>query len=109
MNITDEFFDKYYLKSFNPEIDANPTPEEVGFIISKTNISKKMKILDFACGQGRHTIEFYKRGFTKITGIDQNQTNIEIAKNILKEGYTIESISKITNLPENKIKKMKID
>lgn len=81
MNIIDEFFDKYYLKSFNPEANANPTPEEVEFIISKTNLAKEAKILDFACGRGRHTVEFYKRGFTNITGIDQNQANIEIAKN----------------------------
>lgn len=85
MNITDEFFDKYYLKSFNPEVNSNPTPEEVEFIISKTNLAKESKILDFACGRGRHTVEFYKRGYENITGIDQNPSNIEIAKNSAAE------------------------
>ena len=81
MNITEEFFDKYYLKSFNPEIHANPTEQEVNFIIDKTNLAKDAKILDFACGQGRHTIEFHNRGFTNITGIDHNASHIEMAKN----------------------------
>ncbi|MEJ2052688.1 MAG: class I SAM-dependent methyltransferase [Calditrichaceae bacterium] len=81
MNITDEFFDKYYLKTFNPEIQANPTQEEVDFIISKTNLEKDDRILDMACGYGRHTIEFFRRGYRDIKGIDQNPSHIEIARN----------------------------
>ncbi|MBN1407399.1 MAG: class I SAM-dependent methyltransferase [Calditrichaceae bacterium] len=80
MNITEEFFDKYYLKSFNPETHANPTPQEVEFIIGKTNLKKDAKILDFTCGQGRHTIEFYKRGYLDIIGIDHNPSHVEMAK-----------------------------
>ena len=80
MKITEEFFDKYYLKSFNPEAQVNPTPQEVEFIISKTELRKDAKILDFACGHGRHTLEFHNRGFTNITGIDQNPSHIEIAR-----------------------------
>lgn len=98
MNITDEFFDKYYLKSFNPETNTNPTPEEVEFIISKTNLSEKTKILDFGCGRGRHTIEFYKRGFTDITGLDQNQSNIEIARNNAVElSFPLNFVHKMMN------------
>jgi SAM-dependent methyltransferase len=85
VNITEEFFDKYYLKSFNPQINANYTLQEVEFIIDKTNLKKDAKILDFACGHGRHTIEFYRHGFTNITGIDYNASHIEMAKNTVTD------------------------
>jgi SAM-dependent methyltransferase len=48
----------------------NKTREEVDFIVSQT--VQNGRVLDVGCGQGRHCVEFAKRGFEAI-GIDVSQ------------------------------------
>lgn len=45
------------------------TKRQVDFIINKLNLQGGEKILDLACGFGRHSLEFAKRGFD-VTGVD---------------------------------------
>lgn len=78
MNITGYFFDKYYLKSFCPQTKVNPTLQEVKMIIDNPNFEKDVKIMIFACGYGKQTIEFYYHGFSNIARIDYNASPIEM-------------------------------
>ncbi len=57
----------------------NHTINNVDYILSKVSISYESKIIDWGCGQGRHTIELAKRGYD-VTAIDYVEKNIEIAE-----------------------------
>ncbi len=57
---------------------------EVGFIIKSLDLDKNDKILDLACGDGRHTIELKKRGYN-IDGVDFSDHLIGLAKKNAKE------------------------
>lgn len=54
------------------------TENEVDFIIHRLALSGKERILDLACGFGRHAISFARRGFS-VTGIDITQDYIDDA------------------------------
>jgi SAM-dependent methyltransferase len=80
MHWTEEFFDEYYLKSIDSLTGEEQTKKEVDFIISQTGISKEQKILDFACGHGRHAIELSMRGYTDVTGLDLSALYLDMAR-----------------------------
>ena len=48
-------------------------------LIKKLKIKKKSKILDLACGVGRHSFYLNKKGMN-VTGIDNSENNIKKAK-----------------------------
>lgn len=54
------------------------TKREVDFLIKNLNLSGSERILDLACGFGRHSLEFAKRGF-KVVGVDITPAFIEDA------------------------------
>jgi SAM-dependent methyltransferase len=58
---------------------AKGTIKEVDFIESVLRVSSGNTILDVGCGQGRHSIEFAKRGYC-VTGIDASAIHISKAK-----------------------------
>lgn len=45
------------------------TQRQVDFIIKALNLTGKERILDLACGFGRHSLELARRGFS-VTGVD---------------------------------------
>lgn len=53
------------------------TQKEIDFIVSRT--VRSGRVLDIGCGQGRHCIEFAKRGF-KVVGIDVSNKLITQAR-----------------------------
>ena len=57
--------------------------KEVDFIISRTGLLKDNTILDFGCGNGRHSLAFASKGFNFV-GVDFSKTNIEHAQNAAK-------------------------
>jgi 2-polyprenyl-3-methyl-5-hydroxy-6-metoxy-1,4-benzoquinol methylase len=52
---------------------------EVDFIIENCRLKPGASVLDFGCGQGRHTIELAARGF-RATGVDYITSYIEVAQ-----------------------------
>ena len=59
--------------------DENEARLLIDSIISITNIKKNSKILDLACGAGRHSIEFAQKGFS-VTAVDLSKNLLNIAK-----------------------------
>ena len=59
--------------------DEKEARQLVESIISITNIKNKSKILDLACGAGRHSIEFAKKGFL-LTAVDLSENLLNNAK-----------------------------
>lgn len=72
-------FDKKYLDTYLADLTSKRTSQEVDFIVNKIPLSQKDKILDLACGHGRHSIELAKRGFD-VVGLDYSTPFIEKAK-----------------------------
>lgn len=73
------FFGRQYLVEYADFISIDRTNREVDFLIKILRLKKGAKILDLACGHGRHTIELARRGF-KMTGQDINSLFLKKAK-----------------------------
>lgn len=82
-------FDKNFFEFYKKILTAKRTKREVEFIIKILRLKPGLKILDLACGWGRHAIEFAKRGY-KVVGQDINYFLLQEGKKIcLKENVKI--------------------
>lgn len=72
------FFDEKYLETYLHEFPDEQTVKQANFIIKSLQLTPKDKILDLACGYGRHSVEFAKRGY-HVTGIDYSQVLLDKA------------------------------
>lgn len=61
------------------------------FVYKKIKYKKKFKILDIACGNGRDTLFFLKKGF-KAKGLDISKTAIINNKKILRKNFFLKDI-----------------
>jgi D-alanine-D-alanine ligase len=75
-------FNELYLKTDGDvvENDLN-TLRDVNYVIDAVALNKDDKIIDICCGQGRHSIEFSRRGFNNVVGVDQSEYLITCARN----------------------------
>ncbi len=53
-------------------------------LFSEMNVKPEMKILDFCCGYGRHTVRLAEKGF-RVTALDLSEANIRYAKKFAEE------------------------
>lgn len=75
-------------------ITEERTKREIEFLIKELELDKSMKILDLACGHGRHANRLAELGYN-VTGVDITQGFLEIAKSdAKKKGITVEYIQK---------------
>lgn len=78
-----------YMEEHKKYFSQKQLQNDVDFLIDVLNLKKKDKILDLACGHGRHTIELKKRGFN-IDGLDFSNYLLKKAENrAKKEGLRI--------------------
>ena len=69
----EDFFDDWYLKYWVQPITAERTCAEVDAAVRFLRLKAGDHVLDLCCGQGRHSVEFAKRGF-RVTGYDLSAT-----------------------------------
>lgn len=70
------------------------TERQVNFIINTLGLQGKERILDLACGYGRHSLNFARKGF-EVVGVDITRDYVEDALNTArKEGLNAEFILK---------------
>ena len=74
-----DWFDSDYYHILYKHRDFNEARNFIDNIIKYLNIKKGSKILDLACGIGRHSIYLEKIGF-KVVGTDKSLNNINKAK-----------------------------
>lgn len=75
------------------------TKEQVDFIIEKMNLKGNERILDLACGYGRHALEFARRGY-EVVGVDitedyVNYGNQEASKEKLNAHFILSDIREV--------------
>lgn len=68
-----------YLKDHNEYFSSKQLQTDVDFLIKALKLKKEDRIIDIACGDGRHTIELKKRGYN-IDGLDFSDYLIGVAK-----------------------------
>jgi len=74
-------FNSLYLKTDGDVVEnMENTRQETDLIIELADLMPADRILDLCCGQGRHSLELARRGFTNVTGIDRSRYLIRQAK-----------------------------
>jgi len=71
------------------ENDVN-TSRDVDALVAAGSLAPDDRLLDLCCGQGRHSIELARRGFTDVIGLDRSRYLIRLArKRALREGLAV--------------------
>ena len=78
-----EVFRNEYLRANAPRGDAS-TRVEVDFLMDRLRVVKGARLLDIACGYGRHTLEFARRGH-EMVGLD---LSLDMLKRALAKAQT---------------------
>ncbi|MFX1238110.1 MAG: methyltransferase domain-containing protein [Promethearchaeota archaeon] len=74
-------FNAYYLKTDGDVVnDDGITSKEVDIFSEIVELKTDYEILDLCCGQGRHSLELARRGFSHIYGIDRSRYLIQRAR-----------------------------
>ncbi len=74
-------FNSVYLKTDGDVVENDQnTAFEVDTIIRATGMEPNDRILDLCCGQGRHSIELARRGYTQVTGLDRSRYLVRLAR-----------------------------
>ena len=74
-----DLFDEIYLLTDARSVcDEKLTCQEVNFLEETLDLDKSASILDFCGGQGRHSLEFSRRGFTNVTVLDYSRYLLDL-------------------------------
>lgn len=87
------FFDDDYLKLYARVLSDERTLEEVDFIVSALGLESGARVLDLACGIGRHAVGVAGRGCA-VTGLDFNAHYLEMgAERAARGGVTVKWVN----------------
>lgn len=76
-----EIFNANYIRTDGDIIDdTRVTKSEVDLFTSVLGLEPSDHILDLCCGQGRHSLELARRGFSKVFGLDRSHYLITRAR-----------------------------
>lgn len=74
-------FNALYLKTDGDVVENDEnTLQDVDLLVSVAGIVPDDRILDLCCGQGRHSLELAKRGFSHVTGVDRSRYLLRLAR-----------------------------
>ena len=73
------FFDDNWKRLGFSSIAKEQTGKETDFLVSALGLNEDEKVLDLACGVGRHSLELARRGFKHVTGLDFTQAYLKEA------------------------------
>lgn len=79
-----DWFDSSYYHLLYQHRDENEAEKFLASLVAEINLPKGMKVLDVACGRGRHAKILQKFGFD-VTGIDLSENNIAFARQFENE------------------------
>ena len=73
-----DWYRKIWTLDIQDQSWVEDTKRQVDFIIKALNLTGKERILDLACGFGRHSLELARRGFA-VTGVDITSEYVDYA------------------------------
>jgi SAM-dependent methyltransferase len=74
----EDFFDDDYLRFAVDRFPPEATAAEVEFLIEALALEPGTRVLDLACGHGRHSIELARHGCA-VTGVDLSEPSLALA------------------------------
>ncbi len=87
-----EFFDDWYLRLYHELEHPEKVRKEVDFIVCALALPSKASVLDLCCGQGRHSLEMARRGYS-VTGVDLSEALLYAARQrAQQEGLSVNFI-----------------
>ena len=87
-----DWYKKIWTLDIKNESWVEDTENQVDFIIKALGLTGKERILDLACGFGRHSLSFAQKGYT-VVGVDITKDYIDDAKReAQKSSLTVEFI-----------------
>ena len=75
----DGYFEEEWLDEIALNIPEERTRNEVDFVVERLELEPGARVLDIACGHGRHSLELARRGFA-VTGVDLSPRSIDLAR-----------------------------
>jgi SAM-dependent methyltransferase len=86
----ESFFGEDYL-AVAPR-DPERTAAEVDFVVEQLALEPGARVLDLACGHGRHALELARRGF-RVSGLDLSEPSLTLARQTAAgEGLELELV-----------------
>ena len=76
--MSSDWYKKIWTLDIQNQSWVEDTKRQVDFLVEKLGIKGNEKILDLACGFGRHSLELARRGYD-VTGVDITPEYIEYA------------------------------
>ena len=74
-------FNSVYLKTDGDVVENDQnTRAEVDAVLQATGAERGDRILDLCCGQGRHSLELARRGYSHVTGLDRSRYLVRLAR-----------------------------
>lgn len=73
------FFDEDYLRVFGPFVEGIRAQEEATHVMGLLGLPGGARVLDLACGQGRHAVRLRQAGL-QVVGLDLSQTLLQAAR-----------------------------
>ncbi len=74
-----EFFNEDYVKIYSERLSQDATERETAFVVKALGLQKGDRVLDLACGHGRHAVALARRGMV-VTGQDLNDDYLRMAR-----------------------------
>jgi D-alanine-D-alanine ligase len=79
-------FNAYYLKTDGDVVENDEnTVKDVDLLLAASGAAQNAAILDLCCGQGRHSLELARRGFTNVVGVDRSASLVGLARRRAKQ------------------------
>ena len=76
--MSSDWYKKIWTLDIQNQSWVEDTKHQVDFLVEKLGIKGNEKILDLACGFGRHSLELARRGYD-VTGVDITPEYVEYA------------------------------
>jgi len=81
----ESWFDSPYYHLLYKDRNDKEAKDFLDLLLTRIHLSKPSRVLDLACGKGRHSIHLNQRGYD-VTGVDLSEENINFCKQFEKEG-----------------------
>jgi SAM-dependent methyltransferase len=81
----ENFFGRDWLELVALRISEERTREQVDFLVEALALAPGARVLDLACGHGRHSLELARRGY-RVTGLDLSAPSLEVARETAEDG-----------------------